>query len=43
MSLVSVVCCQIEVSVSDLSLIRRCPTNCSVSENDCEALIMRRP
>jgi len=30
-SLVSVVCCQVEVSVSGLSLIQSCPTNCSVS------------
>jgi len=42
MSLVSVVCCQVEVSASDC-LIHMSPTECGVSERDHEALIMRRP
>jgi len=37
MSLVSVVCCQVEVSVPDSSLIHRGPTECGVSEYDREA------
>jgi hypothetical protein len=40
---VSVVCCQVEVSESGLSLVQRSPTECGVSECDREALIMRRP
>jgi len=43
MSVVSVVCCQVEVSVMGLSLIQSCPTECGVSECDCKATIMRRP
>ena len=43
LSLVRVVCCQIEVSASGLSLVQRSPTECYVSECDREALIMRRP
>jgi hypothetical protein len=42
-SLVSVVCCQVEVSASDWSLIQRSPTECGVSECDGEASIMKRP
>jgi len=42
-SLVSVVCCQIKVSASDLSLVQRIPTECGVSECDHESSIMRRP
>ena len=38
----SVVCCQIEVSVSGRSLVERSPTECGVSEYDREASIMRR-
>jgi hypothetical protein len=38
MSIVSVVCCQIEVSETGSSLVQRSPTEC-----DCEATIMRRP
>ena len=43
LSLVSVVCLQVEVSASGLSLVRRCPTERGVSECDREASIMRRP
>jgi len=43
LSLVSVVCCQIRVSASGWSLVQRSPTECSVSECDREASIMRRP
>jgi hypothetical protein len=32
MSLVSVVCCQVEVSASGWSLVQRSPTECDVSE-----------
>jgi hypothetical protein len=42
MSVVSVVCCQVEVSVSGLSLVQRSPTDCGVSEYDHESSIMRR-
>ena len=38
----SVVCCQVEVSASDRSLVQRSPTDCGVSECDREASIMRR-
>ena len=43
MSLMSVVCSQVEVSASGLSLIHRSPTECSVSEYDREDSVMRRP
>jgi hypothetical protein len=43
LSLVSVVCCQVEVSASGCSLVQRSPTECGVSECDREASIMRRP
>jgi hypothetical protein len=43
MSVVSVVCCQVEVSTSDRSLVQRNPTECGVSECDREASIVRRP
>jgi hypothetical protein len=39
---VSAVCCPVEVSASGRSLVRWIPTECGVSEYDCEALIMRR-
>jgi hypothetical protein len=42
LSVVSVVCCQVEVSATDRSLVQRSPTKCGVSECDREALIMRR-
>jgi hypothetical protein len=35
LSLVNVVCCQVEVSVTGRSLIQRSPTECGVSESDC--------
>jgi hypothetical protein len=43
MSVMSVVCCQVEVSALGWSLVQRSPTECGVSECDCEASIMRRP
>jgi len=43
MSLVSVVYCQVEVSVSGRSLVQSSPTECSVSECDGETSLMRRP
>jgi hypothetical protein len=43
LSLVSVVCCQVEVSVTGRSLVQRSPTECGVSECDREASTMRRP
>ena len=42
-SLVSVVCCQVGVSASGLSLVQRSPTECGVSGCDHEASTMRRP
>jgi len=42
LSLVSVVCCQVEVSASGWSLLQRTPTECGVSECDREASIMIR-
>jgi hypothetical protein len=43
LSVVTVVCCQVEVSVSGRSLVQRSPTECGVSECDREASMMRRP
>jgi hypothetical protein len=43
LSLVSVVCWQVEVSATGRSLVQRSPTDCGVSECDREASIMRRP
>jgi len=43
MYLLCVVCSEVEVSASGRSLIRRCPTECVVSERDREATIKRRP
>jgi hypothetical protein len=40
---VSVVCCQVEVSASGRSLVQRSPTECGVSECNREASTMRRP
>jgi hypothetical protein len=31
LSVVSVVCCQVEVSATDWSLVERCPTDCGAS------------
>jgi hypothetical protein len=41
-SLVSVACCQVEVSAMGWPLILCSPTECGVSECDCEATILRR-
>ena len=38
-TLVSVVCCQVEVSAVSWPLIQCSPTECGVSECDCEATI----
>ena len=43
LSLVSVVCCQVEVSALGWSRVQRSPTECGVSECDHEASEMRRP
>jgi len=43
LSVVSVECCQVEVSASGQSLVQRNPTECGVSECDREVSIMRRP
>jgi hypothetical protein len=43
LSVLIVVCCQIEVSASGLSLVQRGPTECSVSECDRKASKIRRP
>jgi len=43
LSLVSVVCCQVEISASGWSLFQRSSTESGVSECDREAWIMRRP
>jgi hypothetical protein len=40
--LVSVVCCQVEVSASVSLLVQRSPAECDVSVCDREASIMRR-
>jgi hypothetical protein len=42
LSLVIVVCCQIEVSAKSWSLVQSSPTECGISECDLEASIMRR-
>jgi hypothetical protein len=43
LSSVSHVCCQVDVSASDRSLVQSSPTECGVSECDHEAAVMRRP
>jgi hypothetical protein len=43
LSVVSVVCCQIEVSATGRSLIQRSPTDCGVMFCDRETSKMRRP
>jgi hypothetical protein len=43
LSVVSIVCCQLEVSATGWSFVQRSPTKCGVSECDREASIMRRP
>ena len=42
-SVVSVDCCQVEVSVLGLSHIQRRPTECDVSECDSEPSKMKKP
>ena len=42
-SLFSVVCCQVDVSVTGRSLVQRSPTKRGVSECDLENSMMRRP
>jgi hypothetical protein len=42
-SVVSVVFCQLMVSVTGRLLIQGSPTECGVSECDCGTLIMRKP
>jgi len=42
-SVVSVVCCQVEVSASGWSLVWRSPTECGVFDCNHEASIVRRP
>ena len=42
-SLVSVMCCQVEVSATERSLVQRGPTECGVSECDCGTSTMRKP
>ena len=39
----SVVCCQVEVLASGRSRVQRSPTECGVSECDCETSKMMRP
>jgi len=42
MSVVSVVCCQVEVSATGRSLVQRGPTECGANGCDREASIMKR-
>ena len=41
LSVVSVVCCLVEVSATGRSLVQRSPAECGVSEYDREAVLMR--
>ena len=41
MSLLSVACCQVEVSATGRSLVQTIPTDCGVSECDIETSTMR--
>ena len=43
MSLVSIMCSQVEVSASGLSLVLRSPSECGVSEYDRDDSVMSRP
>jgi len=43
MSVVSVVCYQVEISAMDRSLVQRSRTDCGVSECNPESSTMRRP
>ena len=42
-SLVSVVCCRVDASVTGWSLVQRSSTDCGASDYDCEASTMRKP
>jgi hypothetical protein len=42
MSVVSVVCCQVEVSATSWSFVQRSPTECGVSECDRETSTKQR-
>jgi hypothetical protein len=42
MSIVGVVCCQVQVSATGRFLVQRSSTECGVSECDCKASIMKR-
>ena len=43
MSVLGVLCCQVEVSASVCSFVQRSPTECGVCECDRESSIKRRP
>jgi hypothetical protein len=43
LSVVRVLCCQVEVSVTGRSLVQRNPTKCGVSECDPRISVMKRP
>ena len=43
LSLVSIVCCQIEVFAMCQSLVQRSRTECGVTECDLKTLILRKP
>jgi len=43
MSVVNVMCCQVEVSATSYSLVHWNPTDCGVSECNHESSIMRGP
>jgi hypothetical protein len=43
MAVVSVVCCQVEVSALGCSLVQSSLTECGVSACDCEAAMLKRP
>jgi hypothetical protein len=43
LSLLSVVCCQVEVPATGRFLVQGSPTECGVSKCDREASIMRKP
>jgi hypothetical protein len=43
LSVLSVMCCQVEAPTTGRSLVQRSPTECGVSECDREASKLRRP
>jgi hypothetical protein len=43
LSVVSVVCCQVQFSATGRSLVQRSPTDCGVTECDLKTSIMRKP